>query len=755
MGDGSATLQLYYNPGFTALSSFIPTIALFVALTIADRRHRGPKTLFVSLCCSGVLAGMAIVGMHYAGMAGITNYSISFNPHYVGGAILIAAVACVLALTLIFILQDRWISILPYRIMVALILSSGVCAMHYTATMGTIYSLKNLRDDRSQARNTSVIIATVLSLMTIPVCFAIAYSTSRRQKKLADKAQQVILACARFDTEGKLMVTVEGLLPCQSVTVHENERCFEDEFNVTHPAFQWIYQVSHNWTSISKWVPKMRLYLRAINFLANPVKLAHLNDSASVLDYDIASKSEDYSRIFRQSFCVAAADLANDFKEPLSDIGTLYDGVMMTGTLAAGGIHRQRSIMGRLSGTPSSLVKDLEANVGVDVFGKGQLLFLVQQCEPKDVARLTAEGYRFVSIEKVETHLSRAMQVPSPYLNSYLHSLQAYAGAEKQVNIASGTLLGCFILRAGLQKRSWDVVVQRDVPYRIPSVQLSPMILDNAISGVLGQFDGLSVTNCLARLDLNLEAPEDSHVEFWKLLREKIIELQHHIDEPFFRNALFSSRITKIPTWDEHTNSLTVASMLTFIVIPDVHQSSLKSSPHLEYVPFSFLKCRQRVLEGGLCKVNFESKTQHEFASIFARKGSHGTNSRSTTSTTKRMRSLSETKPPFSDVVPLNWFSSFHSARNASKVASLRSLTSRNHPGSMEAENIAMQMPYGGIMVSSDVTVETSPKEPDGMVSEFPDDSNGTRAYADHGEMERETYIDYLYATAVSKWTRI
>ncbi len=62
------------------------------------------------------------------------------------------------------------------------------------------------------------------SLLTIPVCVGIAISTSRRRKQLADRAQQVVLACARFDTDGKLMVTHEGLLPCQKITVQHNQR---------------------------------------------------------------------------------------------------------------------------------------------------------------------------------------------------------------------------------------------------------------------------------------------------------------------------------------------------------------------------------------------------------------------------------------------------------------------------------------------------------------------------------------------------
>jgi len=67
LGGGDPRLQLVYNPGYTALSSFIPIIALFVAFTIADRRHRGKKFLLTALVLSGIVAGLAVVGMHYTG----------------------------------------------------------------------------------------------------------------------------------------------------------------------------------------------------------------------------------------------------------------------------------------------------------------------------------------------------------------------------------------------------------------------------------------------------------------------------------------------------------------------------------------------------------------------------------------------------------------------------------------------------------------------------------------------------------------
>lgn len=38
------------------------------------------------------------------------------------------------------------------------------------------------------------------------------------------KAQRLVLACAYFDAEGRIMVTQEGVLPSQKITNHYVER---------------------------------------------------------------------------------------------------------------------------------------------------------------------------------------------------------------------------------------------------------------------------------------------------------------------------------------------------------------------------------------------------------------------------------------------------------------------------------------------------------------------------------------------------
>ena len=54
--------------------------------------------------------------------------------------------------------------------------------------------------------------------------FTLAILGQRSRKLSADRAQQVVLACAIFDMDGKLMVTPEGVLPSRKITDSFTER---------------------------------------------------------------------------------------------------------------------------------------------------------------------------------------------------------------------------------------------------------------------------------------------------------------------------------------------------------------------------------------------------------------------------------------------------------------------------------------------------------------------------------------------------
>ncbi len=56
------------------------------------------------------------------------------------------------------------------------------------------------------------------------ILLIVAFIRGRNRRTAKVKAQRVVLACAYFDDEGKLMVTQEGTLPSEKITNHYVEK---------------------------------------------------------------------------------------------------------------------------------------------------------------------------------------------------------------------------------------------------------------------------------------------------------------------------------------------------------------------------------------------------------------------------------------------------------------------------------------------------------------------------------------------------
>jgi NO-binding membrane sensor protein with MHYT domain len=163
LGNGDKGIQLYYNPGFTALSAFLPIIFLFCGLTTVEVRRPGQRFFWPALVVAGVVAGLAITGMHYVGNFGISNYHLHFPAGYIVGAAAIAICASIAALILFFYFKERWINSLPRRLGCSCLLAGAVSGMHWVASVGTTYTLQNATPDAaSDGRDTTLIVAIVI-----------------------------------------------------------------------------------------------------------------------------------------------------------------------------------------------------------------------------------------------------------------------------------------------------------------------------------------------------------------------------------------------------------------------------------------------------------------------------------------------------------------------------------------------------------------------------------------------------------------
>lgn len=162
MGNGDTRIQLYYSAGWTTLSAILPVFVLYGAFFLTEMISKSQRAMYFALVATGLLAGMAVTGMHYIGNLGTSNYVLEHSTQYVMGAAAIAIVACWFSFTLFFHQKEHWINYWWRRFLCAVLLAAAVSGMHWTATLGTRYQLKSYHIGNSNERNINVILAAVL-----------------------------------------------------------------------------------------------------------------------------------------------------------------------------------------------------------------------------------------------------------------------------------------------------------------------------------------------------------------------------------------------------------------------------------------------------------------------------------------------------------------------------------------------------------------------------------------------------------------
>jgi NO-binding membrane sensor protein with MHYT domain len=127
LGSGVRIFQIAYNPGYTALSFFVPILVLLAAFLAVGSND---SVSWIRLVLGGTLAGLAICGMHYLGQAGISNYTSVYNIGNVVGSAIIAIFASITALTVFFLLRATWTNSWWKRAGTGAILAGAVSGMH-------------------------------------------------------------------------------------------------------------------------------------------------------------------------------------------------------------------------------------------------------------------------------------------------------------------------------------------------------------------------------------------------------------------------------------------------------------------------------------------------------------------------------------------------------------------------------------------------------------------------------------------------
>ncbi|KAF2183177.1 hypothetical protein K469DRAFT_584378, partial [Zopfia rhizophila CBS 207.26] len=400
MGDGRTEIQLSYSAGYTGLSAVLPIIVLYLGFFVVDRHGKMQRSLYLSLIVTGLAAGLSITGMHYVGNLGTSNYTLENNYKNVIGAAAIAVFDCWFAFTIFFHQREHWINYWWRRFLCAALLAAAVSGMHWTATVGTSYRLRTLNGGSSQGQNVNVVLASVLCMIALLGSIALFYWTNIHRRRLAKRAHQVVLAALIRDEHGKILVTQEGLPPCQTITTEFYQHSFSDSLDTSHPVFHWMYRVSCNWGAIADLIPTMRNYLISAGLLGDDSISTAFVDRQSGSD---GSKSGKDWSIFRAQFCVAAQELANDLDLRLQDLGVLHTEPMITG------VDISNSYMRSITG--SSKVNDVESSKPMQPLGKGQIIFVARNVDLREAENLVELGFRFATLANLPGKSTRVLDI--------------------------------------------------------------------------------------------------------------------------------------------------------------------------------------------------------------------------------------------------------------------------------------------------------------------------------------------------------
>ncbi|RMZ66248.1 mhyt domain signaling [Pyrenophora seminiperda CCB06] len=591
LGNGEKEIQLYYSPSYTAISAILPVVVIFLGLVTADRFYKGNKRAiarFGSLGICGICGGAAVTEMHYLGNYGTTNYRIVLNWSYVAGAALIAVGACLISFGLFFHWSQHWMNNIWRRIVVALFLAAAIRGYH---------------SGPGKERNINLIISLCLCLSACVVCFMLGFIKQRQRRMERNRARQVVLAIATFDPEGRLLVSQGGLMPCQTITQQFHQRTFDEEFNTGHPVFQWIFRVSRNWSGVSELIPSMREHLKTTGYLQTTTPGGHSRGPAE-------DDGLSYSATFRELFCVTAQEIAKTLDMSLSNLGCLYEDVLTTGTVMSRviwtGNYGNKTIM-----AADVAAKDLEAGVVNPIlFGRGQMLVLTRKVNTTEAHRLQNLGYGFASIDQVSDHLARSLQIPRDDLEDLVGRLHAFS-ERQSVMPKKGTYLASFILQAKPGMGGLDIIVPRTSPGQLPMVKMSDDELDGQQLRTLSAFNGLSLDECLTRINQRLEMKTEDDVFLTKFFNS-CNELLRDCAEETLLGATFSAQ--QLDMMHGQTES-SQATVFAFCGIKEIYVQSLQSLT-LKTIPLSFFQTHLRSLPACADHAILAQKNHKEFSSL-------------------------------------------------------------------------------------------------------------------------------------------
>lgn len=376
----------------------------------------------------------------------------------------------------------------------------------------------------------------------------------------------------------------------------------DDDFSRTHPAFLWAFRASRNWSLVKGIIPSMKGTMQNNEVVINRL----ISQRGAVIESEQGSEF-NFETVFKHFFCISAQELADELRQPLSDLGELYHEVLSTVTKVS------RFEMGSRT---------------LPRIGKGQLMFTVRQLDENEAARFMANGFRFAPIERVTDILSRRIHLQPAELATHLHAMRKYASSEG--GFPAGVHLVAFAMRPTVQDH-FEVLTRNSSGIQLPSSTLPISSLIKSDLELLNSMDECGFTACLKKLvavrktlsrnsgsmssvdSLSTTSVEES---FATHLYRAMLELMAILPDDIASAVRFSAKPLLAPCHRHSPSDPEQCILICFRVVSAL--DTRISDAHLSFIPLRLFRVQEQVNDKIMERERFIRELNAEFASYSA-----------------------------------------------------------------------------------------------------------------------------------------
>jgi hypothetical protein len=430
---------------------------------------------------------------------------------------------------------------------------------------------------------------------------------------------------------------------------------------------------------------------------------------------------EDTTILFREGYCVAAADLAAQLQSPLEQLGPLYDQVLGTGLLTAYNSGIKTLDNGR---TQQSTI-----------FEKGQLLFYARRLTASDLDHYTAIGFRFAPFNRVENVLAKTMQLPIGLLGIQMRRVQDFA---YKTSVPSppkqGTFFVCLAALARVRD-SFQLLVPIERQDELPEVQIAPYHLNSQQIDHLKRYNNWTAEKMIAQIqkveqDWSTEE-NDEERSFIAMLRTALASLATKVGERWLMDLVFCVDPITLRYGACKAQKDGMTMVFGFTKLMDIHQAARRLPAGLALANWDLVRMRQHYYPG----CNDQGRIRREVHAEFGPLLTH--HEEISCSEERRVKSRKTRRPRWArpdDVGKMEQDSWSEIGQGEVRRGSVNTI-----PGHSQ--------PWGGILATTDTVFEDVSKSGIEMRNLTPQVTSGATADTVQSK-EPKTYVDCLYEQA-------